>query len=134
MKVRKLVLGEMPKCYSVCPVTLDGEELLLFGSEEEIPWRLYSEKRPGEYREVEGSCGGTMGFVTVPGKKEEFLAVQHFHSTVRSDKAELVWVKWNHGKPQLTVAAKLPHLHRFDIIPAADGLYVIACTPVLFEK
>lgn len=127
MKIRKLSLGEMHKCYSVCPLQVRGKRCLLFGSEAGLPWRLYSLETM-KYREIEGSCGGTMSFVPIPGKEGEFLAVQRFFSTVQSDQAELVWANVNNEQPEITVLARLPHLHRFDVLPSSDGMVLVAAT------
>lgn len=127
MKVKKKVIGNLEKCYSIAPLSYQGKDYMLVAAEKVNQCRLYG--LDGKLADViwEGP-GGTMSMVQIPNTDGIFLATQRFYSPNDSKDAKIVMVSPGESGWSVRTAAILPFVHRFDII-TRDGIsYVIACT------
>lgn len=118
MKFEKKFLTELNRCYAVNSITINRETKMLFATEGEGPCYSYSGE---DYRQstVWDAPGGTMSMVQVPGKNGDFLAVQNFFPTFKSEKAVIVWAKPEEvDKWKVKTILELPYVHRFDILTA----------------
>lgn len=128
MKVRKKVIGNLEKCYSLARLTYRGTEHFLAAAEKQNACYLYD--LDGNYEETvwEGP-GGVMTMVQVPGTDGQFLATRKFYSPNDSCEASLVVVTpRGSGRWEVNTLVKLPFVHRFDILERGGTKYLIACT------
>lgn len=127
MKVRKEVIGRLPKCYALAPITYQGAFHFLAASE--LPEKCLLFSAEGKLEDVVWEKpGGVMSMVYVPGTDGEFLAVNRFYSF--NDAAEAVITlaspAGEHGW-QLHTLAELPYVHRIDLIEHRGCRWLIAC-------
>lgn len=125
MKYEKKILTELYRCYAVSSTVIDGENKILFATEGEGPCYSYSGE---DYKQsiVWDAPGGTMSMVKVPGKNGDFLAVQNFFPTFKSEKATIVWAKpEKDDRWTVKTILNLPYVHRFDILTANGVNYFL---------
>lgn len=124
----KKVIGKLEKCYSIAPLTFRGKNCFLVAAEKHSACLLFDE---------EGNCldtvweepGGVMTMVQLPGRDGEFLATHRFYSPNDSKEASLVYVCYEETKGwRVRELAKLPFVHRFDILQTENACYLLACT------
>lgn len=126
-------LCELERCYAVAQLTFDEKPFLLYASEAKVgePYFAYAFPLDDlEKREIVWDhAGGCMGMSALPGKKNQFLAVQEFYLKQTPSQAKLVWVE-RKGKDSWEVQdyVALPFLHRFGIMEDEGESYLIACT------
>lgn len=126
MKVEKKVIGHLNKCYSMAPLTWQGEEYLLVAAEKQDPCYLYT--RDGEkISTVWEGPGGVMTMQQIPGTDGEFLATQRFYSPNDSKEASVVKVKPAGTGWEVTKLLDIPFVHRFGIITTPHSRYLFAC-------
>lgn len=126
MKVRKQVVGELEKCYSISGLPFRGEEHILIAAEKVDRCMLFTKK--GEYVDtIWDGPGGTMSMVPVPGTEGEFLATHRFYSPNDAKEASIVHVRYADGEWKINKVIDLPFVHRFDLVRGGDDLYLIAC-------
>ena len=128
MKITKRLLADLNKCYALSPVLLNGETHYIVASEKEFPCLLLSPC--GEYENtIWDKPGGTMSIVQLPGSNGVFLATQRFYSPYNASDASIIMAEPSgEGGWTITTVAKLPHVHRFDIIRSQGVNYLFACT------
>ena len=104
MKVKKKVIGNLEKCYSIAPLSYQGKDYMLVAAEKVNQCRLYG--LDGKLADViwEGP-GGTMSMVQIPNTDGIFLATQRFYSPNDSKDAKIVMVSpgesgWSVEQPQ----------------------------------
>lgn len=127
MKIEKRVLSPLPSCYSVMVAPFCGEPHAVFASEADdacLAFRLADPSRP---RVVWTHPGGTMGMVPIPGREDEFLAVQKFYRLWNWEESELVWVRREGERFAAVPVFRMPYLHRFDILTRSGRLYLLVC-------
>ena len=127
MEYRKQVLGSLEKCYAVSGVTVGGQPHLLVAAEKKNPCYLF-DLEGNRIETVWTEPGGIMTMVPVPGKENVFLATQKFFSPNDSKEAYLACCEKGEDGWTLTKITDLPFVHRFDLIPVGDTVYVLACT------
>lgn len=127
MNYQKQVLATLEKCYAVAPLEYKGERCFLVAAEKHDRCLLFH--NDGTLMETvwEGP-GGVMTMEQIPGAEGAFLATQCFYSPNDSAEAKLVMAVPGDGGWSVRTVAALPFVHRFTILAAHGGYYVVAAT------
>jgi hypothetical protein len=127
MKFTKQHLCDLPFCYAVSHIKIDGRIKILLAPDAYGP--CYSiDSETFEREVVWQGPGGTMSMIALPGRNGDFLAVQRFNPGFEGQDAEIVYVRRRNDKWQSDVLFKLPYVHRFDILERNGVSYIICCT------
>lgn len=127
LDVKKKVVGQLNKCYSLAILHYQGKDHFLCAAEKSDPCYLIS--LSGEIEEkIWDGPGGVMTMVQVPGSDGQFLATRKFYSPDDSKEASIVIVT-PRGKDdwEVRTLCDLPFVHRFDILQSNGKYYLIAC-------
>lgn len=127
LQVKKDVVGQLSKCYSLTMLHYQGKDHFLCAAEKVDKCYLIS--LDGKIEEtVWDGPGGVMTMEQVPGTDGQFLATRKFYSPNDSKEASIVIVT-PRGKDDWEVRklCDLPFVHRFDILQAGGKNYLIAC-------
>ena len=135
MKIEKIHLDDMKRCYCASHMIINGKPYALLASEDpQTCCYAYSGEGFRNRETVWDDRGGCMSIIQIPGKEDEFLAVNEFYLKVSPSQAKLV-----HGKrnPDGTWTVKdflsLPFLHRFDIYNV-NGVNYLICATIALDK
>lgn len=129
MKIEKLRLDEITRCYCASSIEVDGELNLILASEDpESPCIAYSGENFDVKQTIWDDRGGCMSIIPIPNKENEFLAVNEFYLKVTPSLSKLVWGKYTDNGWEIKDVESLPFLHRFDIYDINGVNYVIAAT------
>ena len=130
MKVQKIHLDEMYRCYATSAITLDDQLHLFYASEEkDYPCFAYSGKDFKDKKVIWEKGGGTMSMIPIPGRKNQFLAVNGFYLKETPSGAHLTWVTYDKQAGFiLKDILHLPYLHRFDLYESKGKVYFIGAT------
>lgn len=129
MKFEKRLLERQDHCYAVNIMQADGEPYVFFAAENHGGCFAWDCGTLTKRKTVWEGPGGTMGFVPVPGRKGEFLAVQKFFRLYEWEEACLVWVRPDgQGGYRVKEIFTLPYLHRFDLLERNGNVWLICCT------
>lgn len=125
--VRKKKIAELAKCYCIAGFHDAAGEHILVASEKDYPCHMFS--LSGELEETLWEApGGVMSMVQVPGVQDCLLATRKFYSP-NDSKAAYIAAIYREGEGwKEHILCTLPHVHRFDIIPVGDTLYLFAAT------
>lgn len=127
MKVQKQVIGNLEKCYSLSLLDYQGETCILVAAEKVDQCRMYDLN--GNLKDVIWKePGGVMSLVPVSGGNGQFLATHRFYSPNDSQEAVIVSVTPERNGWKVRTLAKLPFVHRFDILQSEGENYLFACT------
>ena len=127
MKVSKRIISRLEKCYSLALLQYHGQNYFLAAAEKQDECRLYD--LDGNYKEtVWEKPGGVMSMVQLPGTDGHFLATHKFYSPNDSQDAEIVLACPKENGWSVSRVAKLPFVHRFDILKGNHVNYLIVCT------
>lgn len=129
MKVEKITLDPIRRCYCAGSMEVDGETALLFASEDpESSCFCYRGRDFTQRETVWQDRGGCMSIIPIPQRKNEFLAVTEFYLKVSPSQAKLVWGKREEGGWKVRDVLSLPFLHRFDLYHKHGITYFIGAT------
>jgi hypothetical protein len=130
MKIEKIVLDTMERCYAASSLTVDGRLYAVLASESvDGPCYAYTGEGFTEKEVIWEKAGGTMSLIQIPGSNGEFIAVQHFFPGFQSAGAKLVWGRrTGRGVWEIRDLVPLPYVHRFDLFTVGNELYILAAT------
>lgn len=127
MKVEKIVIDSVKRCYSVQEIKLGDENYFFFASEDPfVGASLYKESNPQEKIECWKEPGGCMSLI--PYQKDKFFAVQDFYLKVSPSLSKLVVGEYKESGLEIKDLLHLPYLHRFDIFHQDDADYLLCAT------
>jgi hypothetical protein len=132
MHFTKKHLCDLPFCYAVTQIQLDGRTQILMAPDAYGPCFSFDTETLEKETVWEGPSG-TMGMVQLPGRNGDFLAVQRFNPGFQAQEAEIVYVHRVVRGWQVKTLLKLPYVHRFDILQRA-GLRYLVCFTVCTSK
>lgn len=127
MKFQKNVIATLNKCYSIAPLTYQGNPCFLVAAEKQDPCLLF-DMEGRLLTTVFEEPGGVMSMVPLPWEEGAFLATHRFYSPNDSANASIVRVYPGQDGFQVQTLARLPFVHRFDILTRNHIHYLIACT------
>ena len=127
MKVEKKKIADLTLCYCVTPLRYKGEEHFLVASEKAYACLLF-DKYGNQVDKIWDEPGGTMSAVHVPGTDGAFLATHRMYSPDENKEATIVLCWPEDGRWKVRTLAKLPGVHRFDILSRNGVHYLSACT------
>lgn len=126
--MKKIILAELEKCYSIAPLKYQGRQHILVAAEKQDRCILFDDRGKEEATVWEGP-GGVMTMVQVPGTDGQFLATHKFYSPNDSREAKIIIATPDgSGKWEIRTLADLPFVHRFGILSSGGENYLIACT------
>lgn len=129
MQFRKQRIDTIPKCYAAQGFMVDGLPHLAFAGEGDGSLQVYSGEHFEHKQTIWEGGGGTMSIVPLEGKQGWFLASRGFYSMVEAQDSTIEMVRFDGRAYTHEPIAKLPYLHRFGIVRAANGVaYVVAAT------
>lgn len=129
MKIEKIHLDDIVRCYCVSAMEVDGELNVFMASENPTSeCNAYSKEGFKTKEKVWDDRGGCMSIIPIPHRQNEFLAVNEFYLKVSPSLSKLVWGKHTADGWQIKDVTSLPYLHRFDIYDVNGQNYVIAAT------
>lgn len=127
MKVKKQVISNLNKCYSLAELTCRGQHCFLVAAEKKDPCYLFSEDGT-RLETVWTEPGGVMTMAQVPGVDSQFLATHEFYSPNDSANAKIV-IATRKGKDDWNIRTlcDAPFVHRFGILERGGIHYLIVC-------
>lgn len=130
MKIEKIFLDEIYRCYSTMAMKLDDQLHFFFASEEKgYPAYAYSGADFKSRKTVWENGGGVMSMIPLPDVENQFLVIKDFYLKESPSKAKLVWVTYS---KETGFVEKdlfyLPYLHRFDLFKVEDKVFFIGGT------
>lgn len=126
MRFERRHLCELPFCYAVSSVTIDGRVNYIFAADDAEP--CYSiDAVTYEKEAIWDEPGGTMSIVPIPGTNGEFLASQLFLPGFSALNARIVRANRKHGVWEVKPWLEMPYVHRFDILERGGVFYLICC-------
>lgn len=129
MQINKIKLDEMYRAYAASYMDMDdGLHLLVASEEKGYPCYDYYGKDFKKRNVVWRDGGGCMSIIQIPGRSNEFLAVQQFYLKVSPSLSKLVWGKYEDDEWVVKDVISIPYLHRFDIYDVEGKLYFIGAT------
>jgi hypothetical protein len=127
MRIERVHLANLPKCYANAAMPLDGRLHYIFASELDAPCYAFDAESLVRHTVWEHP-GGTMSIVPLKSGANEFLAVQRFKPKMMAPDTEIVRASYQGGNRwKISTLAKQGYIHRFDVLKG-DRDYLLACT------
>ena len=127
LEFSKKVIAHIEKCYSICPIKIKGVQGFLIATEKEGGCFFFNLE--GELVEqIWSEPGGVMSLVPVPGHPGQFLSTQEFYSPNDSQNARIILATPGETGWEIKTLARLPFVHRFDILSTPGHDYLFGCT------
>lgn len=120
MKFEKIFKDELDHCYAIMRLQQGDHDFIVVASEENKPCYAYDLNNDYQRTTVWPDVGGTMTMVQIPGTLN-FLATQKFYPGFNSAACRIVKETFNGQDWDQTIVGDFPYIHRFDILPKADG-------------
>lgn len=135
MKIEKKHLDDMYRCYCASNINFGGKNHILLASEDpNIACNMYYGDDFEKKENVWTQPGGCMSIVPIPGKENEFLAVQEFYLKVTPSLAKIVWGKYEDGNWTFKDVVAVPYVHRFGIFNQNGVNYLVLATVATSKK
>jgi hypothetical protein len=130
MKIEKVFLDELYRCYSTMSMNLDGQLHLFYASEEkDYPVYAYPYEDLKNRKTVFEAAGGVMSMIPLPHVENQFLAIRDFYLKETPSQARLCWVTYDKDTGfKSHDLFHLPYLHRFQLLEVENRLYLLAAT------
>lgn len=131
MALKKQVIDEIFKCYSVNAIKVEGETKLIFAGEGPGVCNIYGGPDFTEKTSIwdgDDGFGGTMSIVTVPDYEHYFFVSKGFYSMVDSESSGISLIRYRDGKYVEERFLDIPYLHRFDVFTFDDRRYLLAAS------
>lgn len=127
LQITKKIIGHLNKCYSMAPLTIDGNRCFLTAAEKQDPCHVFS--LDGQLLDtVWQQPGGVMTMVQLPNDSGAFLATHRFYSPNDSKDATIVQaVPGQDGSWNIQTLCKAPFVHRFGIVERNGVHHLIVC-------
>ncbi len=128
MEVKKQIIDDIFKCYSVNALSINGETHLVFAAEGDGSCHVYTGNDFQNKKVLWEGGGGTMSLATIPDMEGCFFASKGFYSMVDSGTSAVYFLKYSNGEFTEKKIFDIPYLHRFDVFNIEDARYIIAAT------
>ncbi len=129
--MKKKIIDQIDKCYSVNALQIGEETQLMFAGEGDGSLSIYSGKEYQEKKviwEEKDGLGGTMTICTVEDKEGYFFASTGFFTMIRSESSAVYLIRYRDNTFEKVKVCDIPYLHRFDVVTLGNTRYLIACT------
>lgn len=127
--MKKIVLGDIEKCYSCMGAVLDGMPHLFFAGEGNGRLLVFYGESFQKTASIWEGGGGTMSIASVPINPNAFLASRGFYSLCDAKDSTVELITYEDGRFSHRPIMHLPWLHRFDTICGGDGTcYLVAAS------
>ncbi len=134
MKIEKIKLDDIVRCYAASHIYVNKELNLLLASEDPNSiCKAYSGENFAKKELVWDNRGGCMSIIPIPNTDGEFIAVNEFYLKVNPSLSKLVYGKHTENGWVIKDLISLPYLHRFDIFNK-DGVNYLICATIAKDK
>lgn len=134
MKIEKIHLDDIVRCYCASHIEIDGQFYALFASENPTSeCYSYTGENFDQKEIVWNDRGGCMSIIPFEDRNGEFLAVNEFYLKVTPSLAKIVWGRKTADGWEIKDLFSLPYLHRFDIY-RVNGVDYIICATIARNK
>lgn len=132
MEFIKEHLCQLPYCYAVSAMEIEGRLKYLFATDDTGP--CYSiDAETGDKDTVWKEPGGTMSIVPLAGQNA-FLASQKFLPGFAARSARIVRADFEDGQWQVSPWMELPYVHRFDLLRRNGVCWFLGCILTTTDK
>lgn len=129
--MKKKIIDQIDKCYSVNALQIGGKTQLVFAGEGDGSLSIYAGEDFKEKKtiwEEKDQLGGTMTICAVEDKEGYFFASTGFFTMIQSQTSSIYLVRYKENEFERVKVCDIPYLHRFDVVTIGEMRYLIACT------